>query len=101
MYLSAMCEASHPVTTIDGAHGLSTSVAARPAGATDLDENETQGPSTSLGMTELGKESEQQIPGFQAGLVFVPPAIWGQGDVSVETGGDRSGEDVPEVDGMM
>ena len=53
MYLSAMCEASHPVTTIDGAHGLSTSVAARPAGATDLDENETQGPSTSLGMTEL------------------------------------------------
>jgi hypothetical protein len=25
-------------------------------------------------------------------------AMWGQGDVSVEAGGDRGGEDVPEVE---
>jgi len=39
------------------------------------------------------------MPGFQVGLVFVAFAMWGQGDVSVETGGDRGGEDVPEVEG--
>jgi hypothetical protein len=26
-------------------------------------------------------------------------AMWGQGDVSVEAGGDRRGVDVPEVEG--
>ena len=38
------------------------------------------------------------MPGFQVGLVFVALAMWGQGDVSVEAGGDRGGEDVPEVE---
>ncbi len=43
--------------------------------------------------------SEQQMPGFQVGLVFVALAMWGQGDVSVEAGGDSGGEDAPEVEG--
>lgn len=39
------------------------------------------------------------MPGFQVGLVFVALAMGGQGDVSVEAGGDWGGEDVPEVEG--
>jgi hypothetical protein len=31
------------------------------------------------------------VPGFQVGLVFVALAMWGQGNVSVEAGGDRGG----------
>ena len=38
------------------------------------------------------------MPGFQIRFVFVALAMWGQGDVSVEAGGDRGGEDVPEVE---
>ena len=45
--------------------------------------------------------SQQQMPGFEVGLVFVALAMWGEGDVSVEAGGDRGGEDVPEVERMM
>jgi len=37
------------------------------------------------------------VPGFQVGLVFVALAMGGQGDVSLEAGGDWGGEDVPEV----
>jgi hypothetical protein len=38
------------------------------------------------------------MPGFQVRLVFVALAMWGQGDVSVEAGGDWGGEDVPQVE---
>jgi hypothetical protein len=39
------------------------------------------------------------MAGFQVELVFVALAMWRQGDVSVEAGGDRGGEDVLEVEG--
>jgi hypothetical protein len=42
--------------------------------------------------------SQQQMPGFQVEPAFVSLAMWGQGEVSVEAGGDRGGEDVPEVE---
>ena len=38
------------------------------------------------------------MPSFKVGLVFLALAMWGQRDVSVEAGGDRGGEDVPEVE---
>ena len=41
--------------------------------------------------------SEQEVPGFQIGFVLVAGAVWGEGDVALEAGGDAGGEDVPEV----
>jgi hypothetical protein len=40
------------------------------------------------------------MPGFETRLVFVALAMRGLGDVSLGAGGDRGGEDVPEVEGM-
>ena len=37
------------------------------------------------------------MPGFQIRFVLVAGAVWREGDVALEAGGDAGGEDVPEV----